>query len=105
MARTVRILGDAAEEAIEAAAWYERQRPGLGADFFVAFDDAVDLVQEQLVPLSRCPGRAGVSGARRVILKRFPYDIVIVEHAAELIVIAVAHQSRRPGYWRERLSP
>ena len=31
--RTVRILADAAEEAIEAAAWYERQRPGLGADF------------------------------------------------------------------------
>ncbi|OJY97220.1 MAG: hypothetical protein BGP25_12210 [Lysobacterales bacterium 63-13] len=103
--RTVRILGDAAEEAIEAAAWYEQQRPGLGTDFFSAFDAAVDLLEQQLVPLTRCPGRAGAAGARRVILKRFPYDIVIVEHAAELIVIAVAHQSRRPGYWRERLSP
>lgn len=45
--RTVRILADAAEEAIEAAAWYERQRPGLGADFFEAFEAAVDLVEAQ----------------------------------------------------------
>ncbi len=103
--RTVRILADAAEEAIEAAAWYERQRPGLGTDFFEAFEAAVDLVEAQHIPFSPYPGRAGAAGAQRVILKRFPYDIVLVEHDAELVVIAVAHQSRRPGYWRERLLP
>jgi len=103
--RTVRILGQAAEEAIEAAAWYDRQRPGLGTDFFEAFEAAIDLAEAQIIPLSPYPGKAGAAGARRVILKRFPYDIVIVERAAEFVVIAVAHQSRRPGYWRERLSP
>ena len=103
--RTVRILGDAAEEAIEAAAWYERQRPGPGTDFFAAFEAAVDLVEEQLIPLSPYPRKAGAAGAKRVILKRFPYDIVIVEYAAELVVIAVAHQSRQPSYWRERILP
>ena len=103
--RTVRILADAAEEAIEAGAWYERQRSGLGADFFEAFEAAVDLVEAQHIPLSPYPDKAGAAGAKRVILKRFPYDIVIVEYLAELVVIAVAHHSRRPGYWRERLSP
>lgn len=103
--RTVRILGQAAEEAVETTAWYDRQRPGLGADFFEAFEAAIDLVEAQIIPLSPYPGKAGAAGAGRVILKRFPYDIVIVERRGECVVIAVAHQSRRPGYWRERLSP
>ena len=103
--RTVRILADAAEEAIEAAIWYERQRPGLGTDFFEAFEAATDLVEAGHIPFTPYPGKAGAAGAKRVILKRFPYDIVIVERATELVVIAVAHQSRKPGYWRERLTP
>lgn len=103
--RTVRILDAAAEEAMEAAAWYERQRPGLGKEFSQALEAALDLVEEQLITLSPCFGKAGAAGAKRVILKRFPYDIVMVEHGAELIVIAVAHHSRRPGYWRERRAP
>ena len=31
--RVVRIHAAAPEEAAEAAAWYEKERPGLGADF------------------------------------------------------------------------
>lgn len=103
--RTVRILRDAASEAIETAAWYEQRCPGLGSDFHAAVDSALHLIEAELLPLSPYPGKAGAAGAKRVILKRFPYDIVIVERTNECVVIAVAHQSRRPGYWRERLSP
>lgn len=39
----------------------------------------------------------------KLILKRFPYDIVVRESPKEIIVVAVAHQSRRPGYWRNRV--
>ncbi len=91
-------------EAIEAAAWYEQQRRGLGTDFFESFEAAIDLVEAQVIPLSPYPGKAGAAGAKRVILRRFPYDIVLVEHASELLVIAVAHHARKPGYWRERVS-
>ena len=42
--RRVRILDEAAEEAAEAAAWYELQRPGLGAEFERALDTALDLL-------------------------------------------------------------
>lgn len=103
--RTVRILDSAAEEAIEAAIWYERQRRGLGAGFFEAFEAAIDLVEAQLIPLSPYPGKSGAAGAKRIILRRFPYDVVIFDHATELIVVAVAHHARNPGYWRDRTSP
>jgi hypothetical protein len=101
--RKLRILAAAAEEAAEAAAWYEMQRPGLGTEFERAVNTALDLLEEEIVPLASVPGTAGERGAKRLILKRFPYDVVVRERGDEVVVIALAHHSRRPGYWRDRL--
>ena len=100
--RTVRILEEASQEAIEAAAWYEYEQPGLGTDFFHAVEAAIDVIEENLIPLSPLPEEAGDTGARRLTLDRFPYDIVTIELLDEAVVIAVAHHSRKPGYWRQR---
>jgi toxin ParE1/3/4 len=48
--RTIRIHAAASQEALEAAAWYERQRPGRGADFQRAVDAALGLLEEGLSP-------------------------------------------------------
>ena len=103
--RTVRILEEASQEAIEAAAWYEYEQPGLGAEFFAAIDAAIDVIEENFIPLSPLPEEAGDTGAKRLILERFPYDIVVIELTEETVVIAVAHHSRKPGYWLERSRP
>jgi hypothetical protein len=103
--RTVRILEEASQEAIEAAAWYEYEQPGLGAEFFAAVDAAIDVIEEDFIPLSLLPQEAGDTGARRLILERFPYDIVAIELPEGAVVIAVAHHSRKPGYWRKRIKP
>lgn len=101
--RRVRILHEAAEEAIEAATWYERERGGLGVEFSKAVDAVIDLLEDEIVPLTTTPGSAGSRGAKKFVLKRFPYDIVVRDLPEEVIVVAVAHHSRRPGYWRGRL--
>lgn len=101
--RTVRIHEAASQEAIEAAAWYERERPGLGSEFDLAVQAALDLLEEDILPVTPLPGAAGARGAKRLMLKRFPYDVVITERGNEIFVIAFAHQARRPGYWRDRL--
>ncbi len=36
-------------------------------------------------------------------MKRFPFLIVYALFTDRLVVIAVAHTRREPGYWRERL--
>ncbi|MGD9889167.1 MAG: type II toxin-antitoxin system RelE/ParE family toxin [Halothiobacillaceae bacterium] len=41
-------------------------------------------------------------GLRRIPLKGFPYSIFYEPVAQEVRVMALAHQSRRPGYWLER---
>ena len=43
-----------------------------------------------------------LKGTRRVLLDKFRYAVVYRVHADELLVIAVMHQARRPGYWRAR---
>lgn len=50
--RRVRIHVAAAEEAAEAAAWYERERPGLGMDFLRAVDAALDLLEAEVVVIA-----------------------------------------------------
>ncbi|MEY2341971.1 hypothetical protein AB4090_07650 [Acidithiobacillus sp. IBUN Pt1247-S3] len=37
-----------------------------------------------------------------MIMKHFPYSIIYTLAAQEIQVLAVAHQSRSPGYWRKR---
>lgn len=100
--RRVRIIEEAAEEAIEAAAWYEKEHPGLGTEFSHAINAALDLLEQDIIPLANLPGIMGTSGAKRLVLRRFPFDIVVRESTEEIVVIAIAHHSRRPGYWRGR---
>ena len=99
----VRLLEAAAEEAIEAAAWYEQAHPGLGQEFARALGAVLDLLEDGMVRPAKMPGAPGARGAKRLILRRFPYDIVVQEQREEVLIVAVAHQSRRPGYWRNRL--
>jgi hypothetical protein len=103
--RRVRIHEAAAEEAAEAAAWYENERPGLGTDFQRAVEAALDLLEEEIVPLVSVGGAAGTRGIKRLLLRRFPYAVIVRESAAEIVIVAFAHTSRRPGYWRSRLKP
>jgi toxin ParE1/3/4 len=103
LSRRLRIHAAAAEEAIEAAAWYETERAGLGAEFAQALDAAFDLLEENIVPLTSMRGAAAAHNVKRLMLRRFPYALIVLERGDELIVLAIAHQARRPGYWRDRL--
>lgn len=102
--RKVRILRQAAEESEAAAARYERERQGLGSEFADTVEAAIDVIEDGFLPLSTMPGKAGSKGAKRLILRRFPYDVVVVERDDEAIIVAFAHHSRKPGYWRDRIS-
>jgi hypothetical protein len=101
--RRVRIHAAAAEEAVEAAAWYEQQRSGLGAEFEQAIEASLDLLEAEVVPLVPVPGTAGTRGVKRLLLRRFPYAVIVRESAVDVVVIAFAHSARRPGYWRGRV--
>lgn len=70
--RRIRIFEEAATEVIEAAVWYEQERPGLGVEFSIAIDAAFDLLMDDVVPLTTMPGRAGARGAKRLVFQTLP---------------------------------
>jgi plasmid stabilization system protein ParE len=43
-------------------------------------------------------------GVRRLRIKVFPFSLIFIERADAVWVVAVAHRSRKPGYWKHRLS-
>jgi toxin ParE1/3/4 len=42
-------------------------------------------------------------GIRRIRLKQFPFSLLYMNRTDDIWVVAVAHGSRKPGYWRQRL--
>jgi hypothetical protein len=48
---------------------------------------------------------ASISGdglTRRALVARFPYQVVYRIRPGEIVIVAVAHLKRRPGYWKNR---
>jgi toxin ParE1/3/4 len=81
-----------------AAAFYERQRRGLGRELRQEIEAAVARIREN-------PRQYPVHterGTRKCVAGRFPYTIFFAELQDSIWVAAIAHQKRRPGYWRGR---
>lgn len=89
---------EALAEVEEATRWY-RENGGVvpSRAFTVELKRVVSLAVQQ-------PGigSLGSHGTSRLYLKRFPYTLVFRIGRDSVRVIAVAHQSRRPGYWAGR---
>ena len=98
----LRYLSLAAAELNEAAQWYEDRQPGLGDRFLHAVADAVDAICQDPLRHPPLPRTFASRTVFRRLLKGFPYGIVYEVRADELLVLAVAHTSRRPNYWNRR---
>ena len=89
---------DAFAEAAHEARYYRERDPRLGPRFTRALRDASDRVRRRPETYPRY-----LHGTRRLPIDGFPFMLIYrIQHQA-LQYVAVAHTSRRPGYWRERL--
>lgn len=91
-------LPGATAELEQAVAWYEERELGLGERLYVAF-------QEARLFIRRNP-KAGTPfdfGTRKWRAPGFPYKIIYVELPDQILIVAIANDSRRPGYWHHRM--
>jgi plasmid stabilization system protein ParE len=95
---TVRFTLDAQRELFSAAQWYLDEGGLLVAANFVA---AIHRAVRLLAKMPRL-GKPIYPPVRAWSLKRFPYTVLYRPESDGILVIAVAHQSREPGYWRQR---
>jgi plasmid stabilization system protein ParE len=95
----VRFHEAADAELTDAVRYYDGKAFGLGDRFLAEVKTASRTIE-------RYPEIARVieSGVRAKPLFSFPYTLMYVVDPDELVIVAVAHQSRRPGYWSDRLT-
>jgi len=97
--RRIRTGEPASDEFTEAVRWYEARRSGLGAEFFDAVAATVSLIETnpEIGTTISTDGHT-----RRALVARFPYQVVYRLRPTEIVMVAIAHLKRRPGYWKNR---
>ena len=95
--KAVRFHPDAESEMIEAAAYYETQQRDLGRRFLASIQDAGNRIRvnPRLYPIVELD-------VRRCLAKTFSFGVLFRERPEELIIMAVMHLHRDPGYWKSR---
>ena len=76
---------------------YEAKHHLLGQEFIATVARSLDRI-------STFPDSGGpyIAETRRLVLGRFPFSIVYSREDDSLVVLAVAHHRRLPGYWKDR---
>ncbi len=102
--KPVRPNYDAEAEFRQNIQWYEAESAGLGDRLWSEIQAAISLISThpsigEVVRGVRHPGPV-----RRIPLRRFPFFLVYREYTDHLEVVALAHTSRKPNYWRGRLT-
>lgn len=95
----IRFLTLAETEVDDAVFWYQKHSEDESLNFLAELNRAFLLISThpQVAPQIR-PGIHSLS------LRRFPYSLIYGLDNNLIVVIAVAHQRRKPQYWVDRLT-
>ena len=93
-----RFLDVAQLEFDEAVEYYNAESAGLGDQFLLEVLSSLERIRQ--FPKAWHPY---TENTRRCQTRRFPYGIVYQILESEILIVAVAHLHRRPGYWLERI--
>ena len=95
----IRFLTMAETEVDNAVSWYQEQTEDQSLNFLNELDRAVQVIKA--FPHLAAEIEPDI---RRFVLHRFPYSLIYGIEKDAIVVIAVAHDHREPGYWSDRVS-
>ncbi len=96
--KPVVFLPDAEQEMLETAVYYESQSSGLGRDYLLEVERDLQAIAESPMTWPIVEGEL-----RRRLVRRFPFGILYRIDPEGIVIIAIAHLHRKPGYWRKRI--
>jgi plasmid stabilization system protein ParE len=97
MALRLELREGAKDDFNESFDWYAERSQSAAIEFATALEDAFDQI---LATPDRFPQTK--RGCRYFPLTRYPFRVVYRQEADCLVVVAIAHAKRRPGYWHRR---
>lgn len=97
MIRDVIVHTEAEEEIFQALTWYAERSTIAARAFVQELSSMVRLASQSPESWPR-----GYGTTRHIVFPRFPFDLVFRMKGKTIEIVAVAHQRRRPSYWRDR---
>jgi len=88
---------EAFDEYREAVSHYKSISGNVANQFVINVEQAIALIREQ-------PNAWMVvsKNIRRSIVKGYPYSIFFSDYSEKIYILAIAHQKRKPNYWKKR---
>lgn len=83
----------------EAVSWYEKKVKGLGANFLLNVEAAIESIirtLEAFTPIYK--------NTRRALVRKFPFGIHYLIEKEKIVVLAIFHARRNPKEWKTRIS-
>ena len=93
------LSAEAREDIAETARWYDEQEQGLGREFTRAFRAATAVLERSPFIYQEIE-----TETRRVLLRRFPYQVIYKVRDNTVFIAGCFHISRDPQQWRDRMS-
>jgi len=98
-----RVLTLAIEEIADAALWFDSQAPGLGNEFWQLVDRSLAAIEENPHRFAKSEFAASDIDLRFAYVRRFQYVIHFAIEPKEILIVAITHAARKPGYWLSRI--
>ena len=99
MSYEVEFRKEAQQDILEAIAWYEEIRKGLGGELLIAIENEKNFIEEN--PYYH---EDKYKGIRKAVTKRFPYILYYrIESENKVLVYAALHMRRNPRIWKRRI--
>lgn len=92
------VISEEAEKDIrDAVEWYQFKAAHLGSEFLTCLGSGLSLIRRnpQMFPVV-------YKSYRRILIRRFPYQIIYMVSDSVIIVLAVFHTKRNPEKWKAR---
>lgn len=88
---------EALNEYAEAVQYYTEQRVEIAQAFINAIEDTVYRIRESPTRHAEID-----EDVRRCMARKFPYGVLYTIEQDYILIVAVMHCSREPGYWKKR---
>jgi plasmid stabilization system protein ParE len=91
------VASPAEQEYADSLSWYAERSMRAAEQFEIEFDRALNAIATEPDRFPRCDERH-----RYFLMRRYPFQVIYRRSGEQIVVIAVAHTSRKPGYWSSR---
>jgi plasmid stabilization system protein ParE len=96
--KSFRFHPEARKDFRDAIEWYRDHSPTAAVQFRITVSEVIrHIVQAP----QRWPSHS--HGTRRFVMNRFPFSIIYLDDPDTVSIVALAHNKRKPGYWKQRL--